>query len=174
MRTAGRVARPWRPTLISCLSLTLPFLLCSLYGCFVAAGEAGPGNNLGLLASKAVAPTAVRGQFYGIAAAIGKVGAFTGTYTYTAFQSTVSGGDTDKDIAYQSPFFLGAGLAIVSAAIVYLFIPPVTHDGMARLDAEFEAYLAEHGYDMSLMGLKDAAPDSEAAPARESDEKASR
>jgi hypothetical protein len=35
----------------------------------------GPGNNLGLLASKS-SPTAVRGQFYGVAAAIGKVGAF--------------------------------------------------------------------------------------------------
>ena len=45
----------------------------------------GPGNCLGLLAAK-TSPTAVRGQFYGVAAAIGKVGAFAGTwgmfYTY--------------------------------------------------------------------------------------------
>ena len=39
----------------------------------------GPGNCLGLLASK-TSPTAVRGQFYGIAAAIGKIGAFIGTW----------------------------------------------------------------------------------------------
>lgn len=39
----------------------------------------GPGNCLGLLAGKS-GPTAVRGQYYGAAAAIGKVGAFVGTW----------------------------------------------------------------------------------------------
>jgi hypothetical protein len=42
-------------------------------------GELGPGNCLGLLAAKS-GPTAVRGQFYGAAAAIGKIGAFAGTW----------------------------------------------------------------------------------------------
>ena len=42
-------------------------------------GEVGPGNCLGLLASKTSA-TAIRGQFYGIAAAIGKIGAFVGVW----------------------------------------------------------------------------------------------
>lgn len=46
--------------------------LVILYGFFVAFGEFGSGNNLGLLASKAVAPSAVRGTFYGTAAGIGK------------------------------------------------------------------------------------------------------
>lgn len=41
----------------------------------------GAGNCLGLLASK-TSPTAVRGQFYGIAAAIGKIGAFVGTWAF--------------------------------------------------------------------------------------------
>jgi len=36
---------------------------------------------MGLLASK-TSPTAVRGQFYGAAAAIGKVGAFVGTWVF--------------------------------------------------------------------------------------------
>lgn len=39
----------------------------------------GPGNCLGLLAAKS-SPTAVRGQFYGAAAAVGKVGAFVGIW----------------------------------------------------------------------------------------------
>ena len=39
----------------------------------------GPGNCTGILAAK-TSPTAVRGQYYGFAAAIGKVGAFVGTY----------------------------------------------------------------------------------------------
>jgi hypothetical protein len=50
-----------------------------IYGIFLSFGELGPGNCLGLLAAK-TAPTAVRGQYYGIAAAIGKVGAFAGIW----------------------------------------------------------------------------------------------
>jgi hypothetical protein len=50
-----------------------------VYGIFLSFGEFGPGNNLGLLASKSC-PTAFRGHFYGIAAAIGKIGAFVGTW----------------------------------------------------------------------------------------------
>lgn len=45
----------------------------------VAHSISGPGNCLGLLASK-TSPTAVRGQFYGAAAAVGKIGAFIGTW----------------------------------------------------------------------------------------------
>ncbi len=50
-----------------------------MYGLFLSFGEVGPGNCLGMLAAK-TGPTAVRGQFYGLAAAIGKVGAFVGTW----------------------------------------------------------------------------------------------
>lgn len=46
-----------------------------------ADGVEGPGNCLGMLAAKS-GPTAVRGQFYGTAAAIGKVGAFVGTWAF--------------------------------------------------------------------------------------------
>ncbi|SCZ96800.1 BZ3500_MvSof-1268-A1-R1_Chr4-1g06733 [Microbotryum saponariae] len=78
-----------------------------IYGIFLSFGEFGPGDCLGtcrdfqilhtqmpgsswsrlvrglagLLASKSW-PTAVRGRFYGIAAAIGKIGAFAGTYAF--------------------------------------------------------------------------------------------
>ena len=46
-----------------------------VYGIFLSFGELGPGNCLGLLAAK-TGPTSVRGQFYGFAAAVGKIGAF--------------------------------------------------------------------------------------------------
>lgn len=52
-----------------------------VYGIFLMLGEMGPGGNIGLLASKSCA-TGVRGQFYGVAAAWGKVGAFIGTYIF--------------------------------------------------------------------------------------------
>lgn len=48
-----------------------------VYGIFLAVGEIGPGDNIGLIASKTCA-TAIRGQYYGIAAAMGKIGAFVG------------------------------------------------------------------------------------------------
>ena len=62
-----------------------------VYGIFLSFGEFGPGNCLGLLAAK-TGPTAVRGQFYGLAAAIGKVGAFVGTWgtSFVAFTRSVS------------------------------------------------------------------------------------
>ncbi|CEH17583.1 Inorganic phosphate transporter [Ceraceosorus bombacis] len=128
-----------------------------LYGFFVAAGEMGPGNNLGLLASKAVAPTAVRGTFYGIAAAIGKVGAFVATYVYDQIQADLSS-DENATIRFSGPFYIGAGLALVSAAIVFVFIPQVTHDGMKKLDRDFEAYLLANGYDLSFMGMESTSP----------------
>lgn len=44
-----------------------------IYGIFLALGEVGPGDNIGLVASKTCA-TGVRGQYYAIAAACGKIG----------------------------------------------------------------------------------------------------
>jgi hypothetical protein len=50
-----------------------------IYGIFLSLGELGPGDNIGLIASKTSA-SSIRGQYYGVAAAIGKVGAFVGKY----------------------------------------------------------------------------------------------
>ena len=52
-----------------------------VYGIFLSLGELGPGNCLGMLAAKS-GPTAVRGQYYGFAAAVGKIGAFVGTWVF--------------------------------------------------------------------------------------------
>jgi len=52
-----------------------------VYGIFLSLGEMGPGDNIGLLASKTCA-TGVRGQYYAIAAAVGKIGAFIGRFLY--------------------------------------------------------------------------------------------
>lgn len=52
-----------------------------MYGIFLSLGELGPGNCTIVLASKTSA-TAVRGQYYGVAAAVGKIGAFVGTWVF--------------------------------------------------------------------------------------------
>ncbi|KAH7884693.1 major facilitator superfamily domain-containing protein [Phlebopus sp. FC_14] len=126
-----------------------------VYGIFLSFGEFGPGNCLGVLAAK-TGPTAVRGQYYGFAAAVGKVGAFVGTWSFQ-FIIDDFGGSTSKK-GNTGPFWIGSGLAILSALVVFFLVKPLTHDGMKEEDEKFRLYLAEHGFDVSLMGIHD--PDS--------------
>ncbi|KAJ6570117.1 MFS Git1p-related glycerophosphoinositol and glycerophosphocholine permease [Mycena vulgaris] len=121
-----------------------------IYGIFLCFGEFGPGNNLGLLASKS-SPTAVRGQFYGMAAAIGKVGAFVGTWAFPPMIAAFGKNDPAK--GNTGPFWVGSGLAILSAIVTYFFIAPLDHDGMAKEDAIFREYLEANGFDTSGMGF---------------------
>ncbi|KAF8223841.1 MFS Git1p-related glycerophosphoinositol and glycerophosphocholine permease [Tricholoma matsutake] len=124
-----------------------------VYGIFLSFGEFGPGNNLGLLAAKSC-PTAVRGQFYGSAAAIGKIGAFVGTWAFPPMINAFGGPNSPK--GNTGPFWIASGLAIVSALVTLFFIKPLDHDGMAREDRLFREYLEAYGYDTSQMGLIDS------------------
>lgn len=124
-----------------------------LYGIFLSFGELGPGNNLGLLASKAIGPTAARGQLYGVAAAVGKVGAFVGSYTFPQIINSFE--NKSKYLGDTGVFWVGSALGVFSAIIVFVFIPNITPDYMAREDIEFREYLAAHGYDVSQMGEPD-------------------
>ncbi|KAL9714381.1 glycerophosphoinositol permease [Leucoagaricus gongylophorus] len=128
-----------------------------VYGIFSSLGELGPGNCLGLLASK-TSPTAVRGQFYGIAAAIGKIGAFIGTWAFPPMIDAFGGPNSLK--GNTGPFWVGSGLAILSAIVVLFFVKPLTTDGMTREDEEFRRYLRDHGFDTSTMGFMDSATSS--------------
>jgi sugar phosphate permease len=108
-----------------------------LYGIFLSFGELGPGNNLGLLAAK-TSPTAVRGQFYGLAAAIGKVGAFIGTYTFSSIEDSFA--KKSATLGITGTFWVASGLAIVSALITLVFIRPLTTDGMAEEDRKVSVH----------------------------------
>ncbi|KAI0059261.1 MFS general substrate transporter [Artomyces pyxidatus] len=121
-----------------------------IYGIFLSFGELGPGNCLGLLASKS-GPTAVRGQYYGIAAAIGKVGAFVGTWAFPPMIDAFGGPDSNR--GNTGPFWVGSGLALLSALITFAFIKPLSHDGMIEEDKKFREYLQAHGFDTTQMGL---------------------
>jgi len=122
------------------------------YGIFLTFGEFGPGNCLGLLAAKS-GPTAVRGQFYAVAAAVGKIGAFIGTQVFPHIVLGFGGADSNR--GNSGPFFVGSGLAVVSLLVTFFFVHPLTVDGMQAEDEAFRAYLVEHGYDVSQMGLRD-------------------
>ncbi|KAL6302341.1 major facilitator superfamily domain-containing protein [Sparassis latifolia] len=121
-----------------------------VYGIFLSFGEFGPGNCLGMLAAKS-GPTAVRGQFYGIAAAVGKVGAFVGTWAFPAMIDDFGGSGSTR--GNTGPFWVGSALAIVSALVTFFLIRPLSHDGMTEEDHKFREYLEANGFDTSLMGL---------------------
>jgi MFS family permease len=120
-----------------------------VYGLFLALGEFGPGNNIGLIASKSCA-TAVRGQYYGIAAAMGKIGAFVGDQVLALVYNRYA--DTDMIKAGQYPFFISSALCIVSAAIAFLLLPHIGQDTIDEEDVKFRAYLSENGYHVGQMG----------------------
>lgn len=94
-----------------------------VYGIFLSLGEAGPGDNIGLIASKTSA-TAIRGQYYAIAAAFGKIGAFVGTYVFPIIQDHAPGG-ADGTMGGQVPFFVSSALYFFSALLALFFLPHI-------------------------------------------------
>ena len=121
-----------------------------VYGIFLALGEVGPGNNIGLMAAKTCA-TGVRGQYYGAAAAIGKIGAFVGTWVFPYIAA--AGGD-DANASAQYPFYVSSCLCVLSAALVLFCLPHIGQDTIAVEDVRFRAFLEENGYDTRQLGLK--------------------
>jgi hypothetical protein len=87
---------------------------------FLALGEFGPGDNLGLCAAKSSA-TAIRGQYYSYAAAIGKIGAFVGTYVLPIVQKNAP----NEIRKGQDPFFVSSALCIFSAFLAFFLLPQI-------------------------------------------------
>ncbi|RYP90020.1 hypothetical protein DL770_003865 [Monosporascus sp. CRB-9-2] len=122
-----------------------------VYGIFLTLGELGPGNNIGLLAAKTCA-TGIRGQYYGVAAAVGKIGAFVGTWVFPYIQA--AGGDGTASAQY--PFYVSSSLCALSGALALLCLPHVGQDTIALEDARFRAYLEAEGWDTRRLGLRKA------------------
>lgn len=134
-----------------------------VYGIFLSFGEFGPGNCIGLVASKTSA-TPIRGQYYAIAASMGKIGAFAGTYAFTTIEAD---GHTATEMG-QYPFWVASSLALVSAALALFCLPHIGQDTIDFEDKRFRAYLEEHGYDTSTMGIQGVGvSDSESQVGRE-------
>ena len=132
-----------------------------VYGIFLSLGEAGPGDNIGLVASKTSA-TAIRGQYYAIAAAAGKIGAFVGTYVFPIIQKNAPGG-ADSTRGGQDPFFVSSSLCIFSAFLAFFLLPKITQDTITSEDLRFRAYLESHGWDTRKMGAKGYAIESQSS-----------
>ncbi|KAL1960327.1 hypothetical protein VTO42DRAFT_8287 [Malbranchea cinnamomea] len=126
-----------------------------VYGVFLSLGELGPGDNIGLIASKTSA-TAVRGQYYGIAAAMGKIGAFVGTYVLPIIQDNAP----NEIRAGQDPFFVSSALCLFTAVCAYFLLPHIGQDTITTEDLRFRRYLEENGYDTSTMGNREQVSES--------------
>ncbi|KAL5350713.1 hypothetical protein V498_01320 [Pseudogymnoascus sp. VKM F-4517 (FW-2822)] len=133
-------------------TLTQPGHIASfavVYGIFLSLGELGPGDNIGLIASKTCA-TGVRGQYYGIAAAVGKIGAFVGTRVFPYIQAA-GGSDSVKSAQY--PFWVASSLCVFSAFLALFCLPHIGQDTITEEDVKFRAYLESHGFDTRQLGL---------------------
>ena len=119
---------------------------------FLSLGEVGPGDNIGLVASKTSA-TAIRGQYYAIAAAFGKIGAFVGSYLFPIIQANAPGG-ASSNRGGQDPFFVASALCIFSAFLAFFFLPHIGQDTITDEDLKFRAYLERNGWDTAQMGSK--------------------
>lgn len=138
---AGSYARLARPQMVGAFT--------TVYGIFLSLGELGAGNNIGLLAAKTCA-TGVRGQYYGVAAAVGKIGAFVGTWV---FPYIIAAGGDSETLSAQYPFWVSGSLCVLSAVLVLVGLPEVGQDTIALEDARFREYLEANGFDTRQMGL---------------------
>lgn len=120
-----------------------------VYGIFLTLGEFGPGDQIGPIASKTCA-SSIRGQYYGVAAAVGKVGAFVGTKSFPYIIKNLGGADSVK--GNQGPFWIASSLCIFSAVLALFFLPPLGQDQVMKEDDLFREYLEANGFDTSLMG----------------------
>ncbi|KAL8728086.1 MAG: hypothetical protein Q9166_005611 [cf. Caloplaca sp. 2 TL-2023] len=110
-----------------------------VYGISLSLGEAGPGDSIGFIASKTSA-TAIRGQYYAIPAACGKLGAFIGTCIFPAIQKNAPGG-AESTRGGQGPFFVSSSLCLFSAGLAYFILPHISQDTIPTEDIKSREYL---------------------------------
>jgi MFS family permease len=118
-----------------------------VYGIFLSLGELGAGDNIGLIASKTSA-TGIRGQYYAIAAAFGKIGAFTGTYAFKAIANAGGKGEN-----FQNPFYVSSAFCVLSVILTLFCLPHIGQDTITLEDIRFREYLESHGWDTRQLGL---------------------
>lgn len=94
---------------------------------------------------------------YAFGAAIGKLGAFVGTYVFPYLVR--AGGDGDESAQY--PFYVSSALCIVSG-LVALLLPDVGQDTIKQEDVDFRDYLKSKGFDVSQFGLRETHADGDA------------
>lgn len=114
-----------------------PAALIVLYGMIGSVGNFGPGNLCGLTSAE-VYPSALRGTFYGISAAVGKTGAAIGVQAFTPIQT---------HLGKKWVFLISAMLGLIGIVLVYFFIPETTKFDLAEEDRAWLQYLVDNGWE---------------------------
>ncbi|QKX62806.1 uncharacterized protein TRUGW13939_09971 [Talaromyces rugulosus] len=112
-------------------------LFVVFFGLMQSSGIMGPGDMLGLLSSESYA-TAVRGQCYGISAALGKTGAAVGTQAFTPIQN---------NLGKKWTFIIAAICGVAGILVTYFLVPNATGEDLKFNDERFRAYLVANGWD---------------------------
>ena len=87
-----------------------------------------------------------------MAAAMGKIGAFVGTYVFPIIINNAP--NTDR--AGQDPFYVSSALCVFSAFLAFFLLPHIGQDTITDEDVRFRAYLESNGWDTSRMGTKES------------------
>lgn len=117
-----------------------------LYGLFLSCGEFGPGDNVGLLAAKFSA-TGVRGRCYGIAAAMGKIGAFVGSWVFPILVGRAgSNGEGGGDNGMKRAFWVASAMCLLTGILGMWGVKKVGQEMVKEEDERFRRYLEEKGY----------------------------
>lgn len=111
-------------------------LFVVFYGLMMSFGNAGPGDMMGLVSSESFA-TPIRGTFYGLSAAIGKVGAVVGTETFTPIQ---------KHKGNNWTFIVAAICGLSGVLVTYFFVPQLKDEDLLEEDIRFKNYLLDNGW----------------------------
>ncbi|GAC93404.1 potential glycerophosphoinositol permease [Pseudozyma hubeiensis SY62] len=110
--------------------------LVVLFGLLAASGNFSAGNNIGLTSAE-VYPSALRGTFYGISAAVGKTGAAVGTQAFIPIQ---------QNLGKRWVFIISAILGVIGIVLVYFCIPEPTKFDLAEEDRAWLQYLVDNGW----------------------------
>ncbi|KAF7727649.1 hypothetical protein EC973_007307 [Apophysomyces ossiformis] len=130
-------------------------LFVILYGLFLFCGEFGPGDCT-ILVSAEMFPTAIRGTFYGLSAAMGKAGAAIGTQVFKPILLALTDRIGDPIKAQGYVFIIGSCIGILGAILTLLFVPQLNKQSMDQQDIEFRKLLSDNGYDLSILGFNDS------------------
>lgn len=96
------------------------------------------------------------GKYYGIAAAMGKIGAYIGSYCTPAIKNSAGPNTTEfKIVRGQRPFWVASSIAIFAGLIALFFLPDINQDSIEQEDVKFREYLHSHGFDTSTLGTYD-------------------
>lgn len=125
------------------LSKIVPLFIV-FYGIMMSFGNGGPGNCMGLVSSESFA-TGVRGTFYGLSAAIGKVGAVVGTKSFTPIQ---------EHLGKKWTFIIAAIIGLAGVLLAWVCVPHLTDEDLMMEDVRFENYLRESGWN-GIVGAED-------------------